>query len=441
LSPVTAATLKRTLAAYNEDKASRLATAIAYATIFSLAPLLIILIAVVGGILGATGAHGHTRAEDLLFGQIRATAGNSAAETVRQLVAASFDKPRQGVVAQVFGWIAFIFGASGLFAALQDGLNAVWHIEAVKGGWRQVLRDRLASVAMIAIVGLLILASFVINAGISIVGAHLASRVPGSPWLFAAIYQIVTVMVATAIFTVLFKVLPDVKLRWNDVWLGGLVTGVLFVVGEALISLYLAFAGVASAYGAAGSLLVALLWIYYSAMILLLGAEFTKVHAGRATTTVAAAIRQVTDAPSGVDPRTVAGFSGSTPNGDAAQTKPVAADCASLARDISETRARLGDLFEALAFKLDVPARTKDQLVHGLESTKEVAVTTAAVAGEMLGKLTEAAGTTARATLSDVRNAAAKMITSGEQLAGSPDGADRTATEAPFVRRADSGTG
>lgn len=298
--------VKQTWRAFNEDKAPRLAASIAYATMLSLAPLFIVLIAVAGAVLGiGNGGHGHHTAEDALLGQVQRGAGSAAAETVRQLISSAFDKPRQGFIAQIVGWVTFILGASALFSALQDALNAVWGVEGTKGGWKQMLRDRLASFGMIAVVGFLFLVSFGLNAAATIVGTHFAAIIPfaGGALLLTAISWLVSIAIVTIIFALIFKVLPDVRIAWRDVSQGAFVTAVLFVVGQTLISLYFSVAGVASAYGAAGSILAALLWVYYSALILLLGAEYTKVRARGAETTVAAAIRQTVQRPAGVDPR------------------------------------------------------------------------------------------------------------------------------------------
>jgi membrane protein len=298
---------KRTVTSFNEDKAQRLAAAIAFSTIFSIAPLFVILIAIVGGVMHASGGGGHTSAENSLIAEISKNAGDAAGDTVRKLIDTSFAKPRQGAIAQTIGWVAFAFAASNLFASLQDALNAVWHVEATKGGWKQMIRDRATSVAMIVVVGFLLLVTFVANAAITFAGAHFLANIPfaANPTVLTVVEQAISVALTAVVFALIFKVLPDVKVAWRDVWIGAAVTAVLFVFGEALISLYIAYGGVASAYGAAGSILVALLWIYYSAMILLLGAEFTKEFTERAELTVPASVRLLADRPAGSDPRPV----------------------------------------------------------------------------------------------------------------------------------------
>jgi membrane protein len=291
--------LKQTWQAFNDDKALRLASSIAYATIFALAPLLIVVIAIGGALLGAQhGGHAHHVVEDALLNRIAASAGPQAADTVRGLVSASFDKPRQSALAQILGWITFVIGATGLFGALQDALNTIWRIEAVKGGWKQMLRDRLASIGALLLLALLLVASFAASGALAFAGTGLPA---------AAASFVLSALLLTLVFALLYKVLPDVAIAWRDVWLGAFVTAVLFVIGQQAIALYLRVAGVASAYGASGSILVALVWIYYSAAVLLLGAEFTKVSAGKAATTAPVELRRTKDGGRGIDPRRPAG--------------------------------------------------------------------------------------------------------------------------------------
>ncbi len=294
--------LKATFVAFGQDKASRLAAAIAYSTIFSLAPLFIVLIAIAGAVLGS-----HSKVENQLLAAVGKNAGAGSAEALRSIISSTYNKPRQGFIAQVLGWVVFIVGASGLFASLQGSLNAIWHLESTKGGWKKMARDRGASFAMILVVGFLLLTTFVANSVIAIVGTRFRSLIPfnANSTVITLIDQIVMLIIVAIIFALLFKILPDVDIAWRDVWIGAIATSVLFVIGENLISLYLAKGGVGSAYGAAGSILIALLWIYYSAMILLLGAEFTKVSAKKATLTVASDVSHTSESPAGTDPRFV----------------------------------------------------------------------------------------------------------------------------------------
>ncbi len=272
---------KAAFQAFSADKVPRLAASIAYATMFALAPLLIVLIAILGFILGTqNGGHGHHVAEEALLTQIQTHAGLQTANAVRDMVSSQFGKPRSSIAAQIVGWILFIFAASGLFAALQDALNTVWNVASTRAGWKQTLRDRLASFGMILVIGFLLLVSFGANAISIFAVSHYLGAIPvvGSAAVLEVVNTLLNIAVVTAIFAALFKILPDVAIRWSDVWSGAFATAILFVVGEALISVYISTAGIASVYGAAGALLVTLMWIYYSAMILLFGAEYTKVH-------------------------------------------------------------------------------------------------------------------------------------------------------------------
>jgi membrane protein len=277
------AMLKETVAAWNDDKAPRLAAAIAYSTVFAIAPLLIITIALVGAVLGFTGsAHPHSAVENSVLNEIRHAAGNDAATMVRGMVDASFGKPRASVIAQIIGWISFIVGASSLFVALQDALNTVWNVQApAHQNMLVMVRERAATLGMLLVIGFLMAMSSLLNIAISFVSANLTRILPfaGAGLAFAAINWLVSIIVIAVLFGLIFTVLPDAHIRWKDVVTGALATAVLFVIGQALIGIYIGKAGVASAYGAAGALLAILVWIYYSALIMLFGAEFTKVNA------------------------------------------------------------------------------------------------------------------------------------------------------------------
>ena len=294
------AVLKETFDAFNEDKVPRLAAAIAYSTLFSIAPLFIVLIAIAGAFIGS-----HSQVQKQLVDQVAKVAGAGAGDAVRQIVEASFNKPRQGAIAQTIGWIAFAFGASGLFASLQGSLNSIWHVESTKGGWLRMVRDRAASFGMILIVGFLLVLTVVANSVIAFVSTHFASALPqvANPVVITVAYEIVTLIILTVVFALIYKVLPDVNVAWRDVFIGAAATAVLFMIGQALILLYLTKAGVGSAYGAAGSVMVVLLWIYYSAIILLLGAEFTKVTAKDVELVEISMVSESNEQAAGTDPR------------------------------------------------------------------------------------------------------------------------------------------
>jgi membrane protein len=275
-----------TLSAWNADKAPRLAAAIAYSTMFAIAPLFIITIAIAGAVLGFAGTpHPHTAVENSLVLQLSRSAGPQAAEMVRGMVDASFGKPRQSIFAQVVGWIAFVIGASSVFVALQDALNTVWAAPPPPAHRNLfvMVRERAMSLAMVLVIGFLLMMTFLLNVVIAYASSHLAGTLPfaDAGAVFAIVNWIVSLAIIAVLFGLMFRILPDVEIRWRDVGTGALCTALLFVIGQALIGVYIGRAGVASAYGAAGALLAVLVWIYYSASILLLGAEFTKIHARR----------------------------------------------------------------------------------------------------------------------------------------------------------------
>jgi membrane protein len=277
-------TFKATVAAWNADKAPRLAAAIAYSTIFAVAPLLIVTIAIVGAVLGFAGtAHPHSAVENTLLLHVSRAAGPEAAQMVRGMVDASFGKPRQSVLAQVIGWITFAIGASSVFVALQDALNTVWDTQppAAHQNVLVMIRDRALSFAMLLVIGFLLMITFLLNVAVAYASSNLTSFLPSTiagP-AFAIVNWLVSLLVITVLFALIFRILPDVEIAWSDVAIGAFITALLFVIGQALIGTYIGKAGVASAYGAAGALLAILIWIYYSASILLLGAEFTKIYA------------------------------------------------------------------------------------------------------------------------------------------------------------------
>jgi len=298
--------VRDTFNAWNEDKAPRLAAALSFSTIFSIAPLFIIVIAIAGTVLGLHGGleHPHGNVEAQLLDQIRAHVGPQAADTVRGMVAANFSKPHQGIIAQIIGWITFLVAASGVFASLQDSLNTVWHVEPMKQSLWLTIRGRIASLGMVVVIGFLFLITFAVSAALAFVSTYFTHALPfpGADVVFTALNYVVSVAVITMLFALIYKILPDAQIEWADVWTGSVITALLFVIGQALIGIYLARSGTASAYGAAGSLLILLLWIYYSALTLFFGAEFTKVYALRRGKAIGAKPHASAAAPSGAAP-------------------------------------------------------------------------------------------------------------------------------------------
>ncbi len=268
--------LKATFSEWSEDKASRLAAALAYYTVFSLAPLLIIAIAVAGMVFGQEAARGE------IVAQIESVVGQQGAEAIQTMIANAGQSTDGGIIATVIGLATLIFAATGAFAQLQDALNTVWEVSPETGsGVLGMIRTRFLSFTMILGIGFLLLVSLVISAALSAIGGFFGNLLPGYDILWQGVNFLISFGVTTLLFAMIFKVLPDVDIAWSDVWVGALVTALLFTLGKFLIGLYLGRSSVSSTYGAAGSFVVVLLWVYYSAQILLLGAEFTQVYANR----------------------------------------------------------------------------------------------------------------------------------------------------------------
>lgn len=267
--------LKQTFTEWQEDKAPTLAAALAYYTVFSLAPLLIIVIAIAGLVFGADAAQGQ------IVAQLQSLIGKDGAQTVQELIVKA-SEPKSGMIATLVGVATLLWGASNVFTNLKEALNTIWNVKPAPGrGIWGFLQDRVLSFAMILGIGFLLLVSLVISALLAAVSYWLN----GLLHLPVGIWQIVDFAlsfgVVTLLFALIYKLLPDVDLAWNDVWIGAAITSVLFTIGKSLIGIYLGGSGVASTYGAAGSFVIILLWINYSAQILFLGAEFTQVWASR----------------------------------------------------------------------------------------------------------------------------------------------------------------
>jgi membrane protein len=268
--------LKQTYADFQRHKAQWLAAAIAYFTLFAVAPLLIVVAQILGLILGQN----HDVLAQL-YGYLAHNAGQSAASGIRNIVQASMTQQHAGTIAQIVGWCVFVLAAIGLFNALQQALNTVWEVEPKKQGIVGLLRSRGLGFIVVLCVAFILLVSLGINAALTIAGNALAGIAPFMPTLIKVIDFIVSLAVITALFGLLFVYLPECRIQWRDVWPGAAVTALLFVVGQFLLGWYLGRAGISSTYGAAGGLVVFMVWVYYSAQIMLLGAEFTHVYARR----------------------------------------------------------------------------------------------------------------------------------------------------------------
>jgi len=255
--------LKEAWIEFTNDKAQRLAAALAYYTLFSIAPLLLIAIAIAGLVFG------RSQAQVEIIGQVRTLMGDTGAKAIEEMLVGAA-KPGTGTVAIVIGVIILLFGAAGVFGQLKDALNTIWNVEEKKsGGIMAFVKERFLSFAMVLGVGFLLLVSLVIDAALAALSKD----------LWQPVQLIISFAVITVLFAMIFRYLPDVRIEWRDVWLGAAFTSLLFVLGKFALGLYLGKCAVGSSYGAAGSLVVMLVWIFWSANILFYGAEFTQVYA------------------------------------------------------------------------------------------------------------------------------------------------------------------
>jgi membrane protein len=287
--------LKLSYQDWKDDRASRLSAALAYYTIFSLAPMLLIILAVtsifwsreavqtqvLNQVEGLVGAEGRVFFSDLLT-----TTGS----------------PAGGILGTIVGLVTVIFGALGVFNELHNALNTIWEVEEEKEtesgfieGIKKIVFGRLLSFGMILGIGFLLLVSLVVSAGLSAMQETVGNAIPLSEILLQILNLIISIGVITVLFALIFKFLPDAEIAWRDVWLGAFVTALLFSVGKFLIGLYLGNSSVGSSFGAAGSLVLLLLWIYYSTQILLFGAEFTQVYANKFGSKIVPAGEEVTE--------------------------------------------------------------------------------------------------------------------------------------------------
>lgn len=267
--------LKATFSKWTEDKVPRLAAALAYFTVFSLAPLLIISISIAAIFFGEDAARGQ------IVGQIQSLVGQEGAEAIESMIA-NANQVEGGVVATIVGIVTLLLGASGVFGQLQDALNTIWEVAPKPGrGIVNFIRIRILSFGMVLAIGFLLLVSLIASAVLAGLGTFMNGILPDLAPLWEVVNFVVSFGVITFLFALIYKVLPDVRITWGDVWIGAAFTAFLFTIGRTLIGIYLGSAAVGSAYGAAGSLVVILVWVFYSAQILLFGAEFTQVYARR----------------------------------------------------------------------------------------------------------------------------------------------------------------
>jgi membrane protein len=256
-----------------EDKAPRLGTALAYYTAFSLSPLLVIVIAMAGLVFGQEAAEGQ------IIAQMQSLVGQDGAKAIAAMIQ-NARKPSLGIIATVVGLATLLIGATGVFGELRDALNTIWEVQPKPGrGLAGLIKDRFLSFTMVLAVGFLLLVSLSVSAGLAAMGRFLGSMLPGLAILSQIVNFVVSFSIVGMLFALIYRYLPDLKIPWHDVWIGAALTAGLFEIGKFLIGFYLGNSSITSAYGAASSLAIILAWIYYSAQIFLLGAEFTHVYA------------------------------------------------------------------------------------------------------------------------------------------------------------------
>jgi len=266
--------LKATFKAFTEDRALKMSAALAYYTIFALAPLIMILISL------ASIFYGKEATQNQVFNQLNGLVGNEAAMQIQDIIK-NIALSQNSTFAIVVGFFTLFLGATGVFMEIQDSINQIWRVKAKpKKGWKKMLINRFLSFSMIISLGFLLIVSLVINGLILAFSAKLSEYFPDVTVLLVQLINAsITFVVIAALFAIIFKYLPDVIISWKDIRIGALFTALLFTIGRSLIGLYIENVAPGSAYGAAGSLIVILVWVYYTSAILYFGAEFTQVYA------------------------------------------------------------------------------------------------------------------------------------------------------------------
>jgi membrane protein len=273
-----ATVLRESFSAWMDDDAPTLGASLSYYTALSLAPLAVLVVMIVGLAFGAEAAQGQ------IVAQVQSLMGYDGAKTIENAIR-SASKPETGLVASALALVTLLFGASGAFSALRSSLHKIWDIQpkSTSGLWG-LIRERLLSFGMVLAVGFLLIVSLAVSAALMAVTTFLNGLLPVAPWILSVFNFVVSLAGITVAFALIYRFVPDARMGWRDVGIGAFVTALLFTIGKTLIGIYLGTAGVGSAYGAAGSLVVVLVWVYYSAQVFLLGAEFTHLwarHAGR----------------------------------------------------------------------------------------------------------------------------------------------------------------
>jgi membrane protein len=264
--------LVQTFKEWSDDRALRFSAALAYYSIFAMAPLVIIAISVAGLVFGEKAARGQ------IYQQIEWLLGQKGALEIQSIIQASSD-PGKSTLATIIGVIALLIGASGVFGQLKDALNSIWGVQLRPGNtFVTLLKDYLQDFSMVLGIGFLLLVSLLLDAGLHALDRFLTVYIQ-IPSFVGPLTAVISVLVLIILFAAILKILPDVEIGWGDVWIGAIVTAILFTLGKYLIGLYLGSSSIGSSFGAAGALILILVWVYYSTTIFLFGAEFTKVYA------------------------------------------------------------------------------------------------------------------------------------------------------------------
>ncbi|MCS4508956.1 YihY/virulence factor BrkB family protein [Xylophilus ampelinus] len=292
---------RKSIAAWSDDYAPSMGAAIAYYAVFSLAPLLLIVIAVAGFVFGREAVQGE------IVGQLSGLLGRDGALAVQGLIK-SASQPAQGLVATVISLVVLAVGATTVFGELQSSLDRIWGIPTTaNSGIRATLRARLLSFGLILGLAFLLMVSLTVSAAVAAMGTWIGSVLPGWAVTLQIINLAVSLCITTLLFAMIYKLMPQARIAWRDVWVGAVVTAVLFEVGKLLIGLYVARSSVSSSFAAAGSIIVLLVWVYYSAQIFLLGAEFTWVYASEHGSRATLPVPDAPEVPSKSDPVPAAG--------------------------------------------------------------------------------------------------------------------------------------
>jgi membrane protein len=266
--------LKATMLSFINDEALSRGAAIAFYTVTSIAPVLLIVVAIAGL------AFGHEAAQNSISRELGDLMGQQAAEVLQSVLISAANKS-SGIVATIIGIATLIATASGVFGEMQAALNVMWKAKPLDTTVSRLLRARIASLGLVAALGFFLVVSLAVSAGLTAISSYLDSVSPTGKLVLPAINFVVSLALLAVLFAAIYKVLPDRQLQWRDVIIGAVVTSLLFTIGKSLIGWYIGSSAIASSYGAAGGLIVLLLWVYYSAQTFLLGAEFTKVYANR----------------------------------------------------------------------------------------------------------------------------------------------------------------